>query len=199
MHSEFKDDFDRMEAFRKGDEQGLAFFFKIHYRPLCYFVTKLIQDEVEAEDIVSLAFVKLWERRKNFESPQRIKAFLYISCRNASLNFLKQLKRKTVLQQEYQKHLELVDETVLNHVVESEFINSLYQEVALLPLQCRRVFALLYFEGKKTDEIADTMGISVKTVRNYKARAIEILHHAFLKKGIAEALSLAVFIFLHKK
>lgn len=198
MHSEFKDDFDRMEAFRKGDEQGLAFFFKIHYRPLCYFVTKLIQDGVEAEDIVSLAFVRLWERRESFESPQRIKAFLYIACRNASLNYLKQLKRKSDLQEEYQKHLEVVDSTVLNHVVESEFLHSLHQEVALLPLQCRRVFTMLYFEGKKTDEIADSMGISVKTVRNYKARAIDILHNAFLKKGVSEALSLVVFIFLHK-
>ncbi|MEJ2884126.1 RNA polymerase sigma factor [Pedobacter sp. GR22-6] len=193
------DEYNWIEAFRQGDEQALAYFFKLHYRSLCYFVTKMVQDDTEAEDIAAVAFVKLWERRQNFESSQSIKAFLFITCRNASLNYLKQLKRRTADQQEYIHHLEVIDAEVLNHVIESEFLNSLYQEVERLPEQCRKVFTMLYFEGRKTDEIAIAMDLSVKTVRNYKARAIEMLHHAFLKKGVADALSLAVFLFIGKK
>ncbi|RKR83986.1 RNA polymerase sigma-70 factor (ECF subfamily) [Mucilaginibacter gracilis] len=187
------------EALRKGDEKALAHFFKLHYRGLHYFVSKMVLDDAEAEDIAASAFVKLWERKEDFESAQGIKAFLFITCRNASLNFLKQLKRRTSKQQEYVQHLDLIDLAVLNQVVESEFLNILHQEVELLPEQCRNVFTLLYFEGKKTDEVASLMNISVKTVRNHKARAIEILHNSFLKKAASDALTLAVFIFLNKK
>jgi len=194
-----QEELDWIALFKLGDERALSYFFKQHYRSLCYFVTKMIQDEAEAEDTVAVAFVKLWERRDNFETAQSIKAFLFITCRNASLNYLKQLKRSTARQQEYLYHLEIMDTEVLNYVVESEFLNSLYMEVEQLPEQCRKVFSMLYFEGKKTDEIARSMDLSVKTVRNYKARAVEILHNAFLKKGISNALSLAVFIYLHKK
>ncbi|PIG96933.1 hypothetical protein CS542_07950 [Pedobacter sp. IW39] len=49
------------------------------------------------------------------------------------------------------------------------------QEIEQLPEQCRKVFSMIYFEGK-TEEIAYIMDISVKTVRNHKSRAIELLH-----------------------
>lgn len=188
-----------MQAFRRGDEQALSVFFKLHYRSICYFVNKMIQDDGESEDIAAVAFVKLWERHESFESAQKIKAFLYITCRNASLNYLTQLKRRTASQQKYMQYLEIVDVEVLNTVIESEFINTLHQEVAALPEQCRLVFSMLYFEGRKTDEIAAALNLSVKTVRNYKARAIEILRNSFLKRGVSEALSLAIFVFLNKK
>ena len=188
-----------IQAFRRGEEQALSVIFKLHYRSICYFVNKMIQDDGESEDIAAVAFVKLWERHESFESSQKIKAFLYITCRNASLNYLTQLKRRTASQQKYMQYLEIVDVEVLNTVIESEFINTLHQEVAALPEQCRLVFSMLYFEGRKTDEIAAALNLSVKTVRNYKARAIEILRNSFLKRGVSEALSLAIFFFLNKK
>lgn len=190
------EDKDLIAQFKKGDEKALSHFFKLHYRTLCYFVTKMLQDESEAEDTVATAFVKLWERRENFDSPQSIKSFLFITCRNASLNFLKKSKRASLHQQEYIYYLDNLDSEVMNHVVESEFLNTLYHEVSQLPEQCRRVFFMLYFDGKKTDEIALEMDLSVKTVRNHKSRALETLHNAFLKRGVSDALSFLVFLYL---
>ncbi|HWW42120.1 MULTISPECIES: RNA polymerase sigma-70 factor [Pedobacter] len=194
-----KDEHYWIDEFRKGNEKALAYFFRLHYRSLCYFVSKMIQDDAEAEDIAAISFIKLWDRKDSFEKNENIKAFLFITCRNASLNFLKQLERRTIRQEEYVRHLSDIDDVVLNQVVESEFLNVLNQEVEQLPEQCSKVFSMIYFEGKKTDEIAEIMGISVKTVRNYKSRAIEILHNSFLKKKVSDALMLAMFIFLNKK
>jgi len=188
-----------MDQFRFGNDKALAYFFDLHHKALCYFCKRMVQEHTEAEDIVSECFVKLWQRRDSFQTELSIKAFLYISCRNACLDFLKQLQRRTTRQEDYFRQLEVLDISVLNQVVESEFLNSLHLEVERLPEQCRKVFSLIYFEGKKTDEIAYLLGLSVKTVRNHKARAVELLHHAFLKKGISEAFTLAVFIFLNKK
>ncbi|MBB5440663.1 RNA polymerase sigma-70 factor (ECF subfamily) [Pedobacter sp. AK017] len=199
MKKETEDEHYWIEAFRNGDEKALAHFFDIHHKALCYFCNRLIDNNAEAQDIVAECFVKIWQRQHTFETARSIKAFLYITSRNACLDYLKQLKRRTTRQEDYFRQLEVVDITVLNHVVESEFLSILHQEVALLPDQCRKVFSLIYFEGKKTDEIAELMDLSIKTVRNHKARAIELLHHSFLKKGVSDALTLAIFIFLNKK
>jgi RNA polymerase sigma-70 factor (family 1) len=188
-----------IQAFRKGDDRALAYFFKLHYKSLCYFIQKILHNQAEAEDIAAVAFVKLWERRANFDSTQKIKSFLFVTCKNASIDYLKQLSRRTVDQQNYLQHLEQLDVEVLNGVIESEFLNSLHQELLLLPDQCRKVFSMLYFEGKKTAEIATAMGLSVKTVRNYKARSLEILNNSFMKRGISDAIAFAIFIYLNKK
>lgn len=194
-----KDENKWMELFRNGDERALAHFFKLHYRTLCYFVSGIVEDDSEAEDIASVAFVKLWENRSGFESAVNVKAYLFISCRNASLNYLKQAKRRSAVQQEYMNHLDELDPQFMNRIIESEFLNTLHLEVQQLPEQCRKVFSMLYFEGKKTAEIAEVMDLSVKTVRNYKARAIESLHNSFLKKHVSDALYFAFFLFFAKR
>ena len=58
-----------------------------------------------------------------------------------------------------------------------------------LPQQCRTVFQLSRFEELKYREIADRMGISVKTVENQMGKALRILRQKL--KGF---LTLAIFL-----
>ena len=173
-----------IQGLNKGDEESLAHFFALHSRSLKYFALKLVLDQTEAEDIVANCFYKLWEKRAAFNSTDNIKAFLFISCRNACLNYLRGLKRKTIAQQTYFHQLEESEDTILNEIIETEFLQILHAEIGHLPEKIKEVFKLLYFEGKKTDEIAVQLNVSVKTVRNQKARAVELLKTAFLKNKL---------------
>ena len=185
-------------AFRKGNDHALSHFFELHYRSLCYFAGRLLQDDMEAEEVVSDCFYKLWERHQDFETAQNIKAFLYISCRNACLKHLKKTKRKTAIQQEYIQQLEEGEETIFYEVIETEILTILSQEIEGLPDKCREVFKLIYLENRKTDEIAVMLGLSVQTVRNHKTRAIELLKTSFLKKGLSAAMTLAFLLFIDR-
>ena len=186
------------ESFRNGEDQALSHFFKLHNKSLCYFANRLVQDVAEAEDIASDCFLKLWKRRRDFETASNIKSFLYISCRNACLDHLKHLKVKSAAQQNYFSQLTQSEETILYTIMEAEFLEILSGEIELLPEKCREIFKLIYFQGKKTDEIATELDLSVQTVRNQKTRAIELLKTAFLKKGMSAALSLALLLFAGK-
>ena len=185
-------------SFRKGEDEALAHFFKLHNKSLCYFAKRMVHDEEEAEDIVSECFLKLWERRRDFETAANIKSFLFISCRNACLDYLKHLKVKSAAQQAYFSQLKQSEETILYTIMESEFLEILSKEIDLLPEKCREIFKLIYFEGKKTDEIARELDLSVQTVRNQKTRAIELLKTVFLKKGMSSAFSIALLLFIGK-
>jgi RNA polymerase sigma-70 factor (family 1) len=185
-----------IEAFRNGDDGSLSYFFKLHHKSLCYFAGRLIQNQLEAEDIVADCFVKLWERHQDFRTAGNIKAFLYISCRNACLNHLKQLKTRSASQQEYFAQLQNGDETILIQLIETEVLSILNEEIEHLPENYKDVFKLIYFDQKKTDEIADQLGLSVQTVRNYKSRAIDLLKTSMFKKGMSAAEILAVLMFI---
>jgi len=188
-----------VEAFRKGEEKALAYFFDQHYKSLQYFAARLLQDDVLAEDVVAECFVKLWKGSREEETPERIKAFLYISCRNACLDTLRQLKVKNKAQEIYYNELEKSEESILSKIIESEVMEMLTAEIEQLPEKCREVFKLIYYQHKKTDEIAEELGISPKTVRNHKAKAIELLKVVVLKKGITGPLYLAFLLFLDQR
>jgi RNA polymerase sigma-70 factor (family 1) len=194
-----QDEVSLMESFRSGEDKALAYFFDLHYKSLCYFAVRLAQDVEQAEDIVSECLLKLWQSRTEFQTTQNIKAFLYISCRNACLNYLKYLKRRSAAQELYFGQLQEGEDTILYQIIETEVLEILSKEIEELPDKCREVFKLIYLENKKTDVIAAELGISVKTVRGHKARAIELLKTQLLKKGMSGAILLAFLLFIDRR
>jgi RNA polymerase sigma-70 factor (family 1) len=185
--------------FIKGNKLALNYFFQKHYQALCYFALRLTKDEEEAKDIVANCVVKLWNKHADFETALNIKAFLYISCRNGCLEFLRNLKRKTAAQQRYLEQLSESEDTILQEIIEAEFLRILHEEIRLLPGRSGEVFKLMYLDGKRTEEIALELDLSVQTVRNHKTRAIEMLKTAFLKKGVTGPIMIAFSLFIEGK
>jgi len=166
---------DIIDSFKKGGPEALQSLLKQFYSPLCLFAERLLADRAAAEDIVGESFIKLWNKRTNFESTQNIKAFMYITVRNACLNHLKQSKRESLSKKQLAYLTGEKEEFVLNEMIRAEVLKEIMQEINKLPEQCRKVLKLGYLEGLKNQEIADLMNISVHTVKNQKARAIQLL------------------------
>lgn len=193
-----RDEHSWLEKFREGNEQAMAHFFDLHYKSLCYFSNRLVSDDLQSEDIVSDCFLKLWQRRLDFQTAQNIKAFLYISCRNACMNYLQHLKVKTLVQQTYLKELEKGEETILYQIIKTEVLDIVNREIDQLPEKMGQIFKMIYFDGKKTDEIALELNLSVQTVRNQKIKAIDFVKSSLLKKGVSMAVYLGFLFFIDK-
>jgi RNA polymerase sigma-70 factor (family 1) len=166
---------DIMDAFRKGEPEALHSLLKLFYSPLCLFAERLVTDRLAAEDIVGESFIKLWNKRSDFETLQNTKAFLYITTRNACLNLLKQSKRDNLSKKQLAYLTSEREEYVLNEIVRAEVLQEIMQAIENLPEQCGKVLKLGYLEGMKNQEIANLLKISVHTVKNQKARAIQLL------------------------
>lgn len=184
------------DAFHRGDDQSLAYYFKLHHQSLAFFASRLISDPLEAQDIVADCFVKVWKKHTEFQSEENIKAFLYVSCRNACLDYLRHLKVRSVAQHEYFYRLEQEEDTILYQIITAEVLELLHQEIEHLPDNYREVFKLIYFDHLKTDQIALQLNLSVQTVRNYKSRAVELLKNSMLKRGVSGAFTLAFLLFM---
>lgn len=193
-----EDELNWIKELCEGNEKALAHFFKLHSKSLAYFTTRMLEDKAEADDIVSKCFLKLWQKHKDFKTAQNIKAFLYISCRNACLDYLASLKVRTAVQEKYISHLQEGEETILYDVIQTEVLDLVNKEIEELPDKMKVIFKMLYIEGKSTAEIASELDLSIQTVRNQKTKAIAILKNSLLKKGVSNALQLAFLLFINK-
>ncbi|NSL87390.1 RNA polymerase sigma factor [Chitinophaga solisilvae] len=177
----------KIDALKRGDTKALSYFFNNYYPPLCLFATRLIGETGAAEDIAGESFVKLWDRRTDFQTEQNIKAFLYITTRNACMDFYRKSQRQAQSKKDLTYIIgdDMEDETVMeNEMIRAAVLGEIYKEIENLPLRARQIFKLSYIDGMKNQEIADEMGIAINTVKNQKARAIQLLRGMMLKKDV---------------
>lgn len=149
--------------------------FKAHYRALHAYANMLLKDVDIAEEVVQSMFLKLWEKRDLLDVQTSIKAYLYKCIYNDSLNLLKHEQVKSKYQNFTVHTMNTHHEPASNRVELSELQKALQLALNALPEQCRLVFQLSRFEELKYKEIAERLGISIKTVENQMGKALKIL------------------------
>lgn len=169
-----------MLSFREGKPEAFRRVFNEHYRALCFYAIKMGLEKEEAEDIASDSFTKLWYGRAQITSEEHIKGFLITSTRNASLNLLKQKKRRSASNNELTYLLADKEEDFFRKMVEIELLQKIHPHIEKLPKKCKAVFKQVYFEGASTEEVAANLGISTRNVLNQKARALQLLRDKIL-------------------
>ncbi|MHA4895293.1 RNA polymerase sigma-70 factor [Pedobacter sp. PWIIR3] len=162
-------------AFKEGNREAFSHLFEKFYNALCFFTRNITADADHAEDIVQEVFFKLWHKHADFVDLPAIKAFLYISCKNASLNYLEKEKNKGSHQRELLRVYGETEDFVLNEIIYSESLREISIALDELPEQCAAVMKLLFQEGLKPQEVATELGITVSTVYNQKSKGISIL------------------------
>lgn len=170
----------------EGDAQGLELLFRQYYHALCQFAYPKVRNWDAAEDIVQEVFVKLWNKRDQISIQTSLKSYLYTATKNLCLNYIQKQKRDIELNQVYLEKQELAEQDP--EAKSAEVLQQKIQEaLETLPPKCREVFTLSRYEGLTYQEIADTMGISPKTVENQMGKALSLMRKSlspFLKVGI---------------
>lgn len=173
-----------LHLLRAGDELALKLLFEQFHGALVFFANRMLStyhDQL-AEEVVQDSFLKVYERRTTFATLDSIKAFLYISTKNACLNVI---RKEQVRQRSFDSFIagyDDVEHAVINQMINAEVVHELHQAIGELPEQCRRIIQLLIEEDRSPKEIAQQLGIQVSTVNSQKARAI-----ALLKKRLSDA------------
>jgi RNA polymerase sigma-70 factor (family 1) len=162
-------------AFRSGDESGLHYFFTLYYNPLVLYAGALTKGSGQAEDIVVESFAKLWSKKQNITEWKMLKHWLYRAVYNACIDSL----RKEASRKKSIPHLlaqtSAVEKTALENIIQTETFQRLYSLLAQLPPRSRQIFHLFYLQNKSIKEIADSLDISVNTVKTQKLRAIQFV------------------------
>lgn len=171
------------------DLQSFEVFFNTHYHALVHYANTILNDIDDAEDKVQHVFINLWEKRMTLELHTSPRAFLYRSVHNACLNALKSKKVRMDYSLQMQNSQSFTPPAV--GLEEKDLQNKINAAIQSLPAQCGIIFKKSRFEHLKYQEIADELGLSVKTVENQMGKALKLL-----REQLKDYLPFYVFIFL---
>jgi RNA polymerase sigma-70 factor (ECF subfamily) len=158
-----------------GNEAEFEQVFKTHYKALHSYACTILKDEMAAEEIVQQIFLKIWERKQQLSIQSSIRAYLYRAVYNDCLNVLKHEKVKKAYQT-YTTHF-MKNETdhastkILLGDLEDKFRKAMNE----LPEQCRTIFQMSRFEELNYQQIADKLGLSIKTIENQMGKALKLM------------------------
>ena len=153
---------------------------------MCRFSLRYVADPIIAEEIIQDLFCKLWIRREELSINMSLRSYLYKAALNHSLNFL----RHREMQRKYFEYVGFeVDQVSGNGHYDSdgELSVRISKALAELPEKRREIFELSRFEGLKYHEIAERLGINIKTVETQMTRALDFLRH-YLKEYMSAIL-----------
>ena len=178
-------DHELLDRLRAGDQDAFDMIFREHYAPLTRLAEGLVRRRAEAEEIVQDVLLELWRRRGTLVLEESLRAYLFRATRNRALNVL----RHDRVQQRSEPYLATrasTEPTALREVLEDEIDAALGVALDSLPGRCREVFELSRRQGLRYAEIANVLGISVKTVEAQMGKALRILRQEmapWLPKG----------------
>ncbi|MBL7828859.1 MAG: RNA polymerase sigma-70 factor [Saprospiraceae bacterium] len=163
------------EAVQLNDEKSFDAVFRTWYTPLVRYALSFTEgDQDEAEELVQNAFAKLWTQRQQLEFHHSVKAYLYRMVHNQALN---RIRSQRIQQRFAQHHARQMAQEYESPKENPELMGRIRQVLNSLPEQCRHVFELSRFEELKYREIADQLGISIKTVESHMGKALRIMRN----------------------
>ncbi len=182
-----------LNQLRLKNESFFEVFYKEYFKRLYILAYQYTKNEGHAEEIVHDVFLKIWHEADTLNIQHSLGSYLSRCVVNASLNWLKKEKQEMNRLLDYTENVK--DENDFPDEAELLENQLLLIEKALntLPPQCKKVMMMSKFDKCKQQDIADTLNISIKTVKNH-------LTYGFNKMRImlsAENLLLCVILF-HK-
>ena len=162
------------QLLQEDGEKAIEWLFKEHYSYLCKAVYKVLPDANLVADLVQEVFFELWRRKDRIHINSSIKAYLRRTAVNKTLNYIRDQKVK--FDDEEKLPVLKSSEASISQELEARELQAFIDEtIDQLPERCRLVFVLSRFEDMTYQEIADKLGISIKTVENQISKALKIL------------------------
>ena len=164
-----------LRQLREGDMASYEILFHRYYPTFFAFAKGMLKDEGAAEDIIQNVFMKIWIHREALVETMSIKNYIYVLSKREVFNHLRA---------KYNTHVVLTEDMMtLEHPSEHEETQSDYRElreavqnvIDAMPPKRKSVFCLSRFKSLTNQEIADKLGISIRTVEKH----IELALRAF--------------------
>lgn len=173
-----------LDILKKNERDAFQILFARYYDNLLLYCYHILGDLEAAEDIVQDCFVYLWNSKRLNSFSGDLEHFIFKIVKNHSLQFLKEHKRKSAVQEVSSEEIP-VDTSIVAEEGQSE-VELLYDTIGRLPEKCRQVFLLACLNDKTYQQIADELGISVNTVKTQMKTSLRFLRENLHKERFVE-------------
>lgn len=172
-------------AMEQDSRQGCSLLFRQYYAPLCSHAARYVYSREIAEDVVAQVFCDLWERQLFRQITFSYRAFLFKTVRNRCIDHLRvELGRKSIHNLGDVRLESSLSQSPEAQMAFNELSQLIQQAVETMPPQCKRVFLMSRFEGKRIAEIAESLQLSPRTAETHLTRALSLLRTLLRNQGV---------------
>lgn len=159
---------------RFDDQHAYKELYTALYGRLFSFARSIVSSRESSEEIVSDVFIRVWERRRELDKIDNLTVYLYVSTRNMAFNYLdKQKRRPTYCIDEVDIEFISIYFDPEQLMVTADMLAAIQNAIDLLPPKCKLIFKLIKDDGLKYREVAEILNLSIKTIENQLAIALE--------------------------
>ncbi|MFN8224607.1 MAG: sigma-70 family RNA polymerase sigma factor [Gaiellales bacterium] len=167
---------------QRGDARAFAEIVRLYERPVYNYVVRLIGNRDLAEDLTQEIFLRVYQGLPGFSLRSRFTTWLFQVAKNRVLDELRAIERRprAVATLDDLPTLDVVDQPIER----TEAIDAVWRAVELLNVDLKMALLLRDVVGFSYVEIADSLEVTLATVkwRIYKAR--EEVAAALTRDGI---------------
>lgn len=180
-------DRDLMARMAAGDREALAPLMERHYRRLYRIALAYLRSPDDALDVVQEAFVKAWESASRWDGSAEAGPWLSRIAVNGSIDRWRRNRRRSATftplgEDDHDRALAAAGDAPDRGVIGRETRHRLARVLRTLPERQRAVVVLRHYQDLSLEEIAQTLGMSLGTVKSSLHRA---LHR--MREGLQEA------------
>jgi RNA polymerase sigma-70 factor, ECF subfamily len=167
---------------QRGDERAFTLIVRAYEQPVFNYVLRLVGDRALAEDLTQEVFLRVYQGLPGFSLRSRFTTWLFQVTKNRALDELRAMERRprAVVCLDNIPPLEVVDQPFER----TEAIDAVWRAVQALSVDLKMALLLRDVVGLSYTEIADSLEITLATVkwRIYKAR--EEVATALAREGV---------------
>ncbi len=157
---------------RHGDTHSFEVLVRLYTGAIHSFLYRFLPDGDDVEDLAQEVFLKAYHNLSSYdESKGRFHSWLFRIAANASLDEIKRRERETA-RKDIAAQIQREVETPITSEENAKTIKALNDAIqSLTPIE-RQVILLFYYHDHSYQEIADTLGIPLGTVKSRMHNAI---------------------------
>lgn len=165
------------------DLRNFSTFFQENQHKFLSFTYSYVRNKDDAEDILMESVASLWENRNKFEKDSNIPALLLTIIKNKALNYLAHEQIRIRAEEEINSHrqrelnlrISTLESCDPNTIFKSEIQKIVQRSLQHLPEQSRRIFMMSRFNNTPNKQIAELLGVSIKTVEFHITKSLKVL------------------------
>lgn len=187
------DDQQLVARLQMSDARAITEIYRRYWKKLLAIAYNHIGDKDDAEEVVQIVFIKLWNRRNEISIGQ-LPNYLATAVKYSVFTMIQKKNRKDEVGQLFVMHHQSQDdeeEKIYTRFLK-QYIKGVVEE---LPDRCRLVFTYSREEGKTIPEIATTMNIAEKTVEAHLTKALRRIKLSLKAIGISVLLAITFYLF----
>ncbi|SEW35078.1 RNA polymerase sigma-70 factor, ECF subfamily [Chitinophaga arvensicola] len=169
----------------EGDEKAFEALYRHYYGRLKPIVGKYMGDQVDADDILQQAFLKVWLNRETLPEIENIHAWIYkVAYREYLMGLRKKLSYEARLNRYSDTlHADHSQELPTDAAHLEDIRKHIGAVVSNLSPQRRMIYELSRNEGLKIAEIAEKLSLSTQTVKNVLFLVMKMIREHLVAAG----------------